>query len=250
MEKKHAFLVAFLITLVVVGTYLFFNAGNIFPERERVVITRVLDGDTVEIEDERIIRLLNINTPERGRAFSEDATNFLKSFEGEVVELEEDGVGSYGRILGRLYDVDSGEYINLKIIELGLAHTRLVKKNELSLFKNVEKKAREKELGIWKRSEENDGCIEAEINKHDEFVFIVNRCGSLIGWTLKDESTNQYKLENVVNEEFTLYSESGLDNKKEGSYYWGRGKAWNDDKDVIFIRDEKGYLVYYDSYGY
>ena len=28
MEKNHAFLVAFLITLVVVGIYLFFNAGS------------------------------------------------------------------------------------------------------------------------------------------------------------------------------------------------------------------------------
>ena len=53
MLKKHSFFLVFLITLLVVGNYLFFNADEIFPERERVLVVRVLDGDTLELEDGR-----------------------------------------------------------------------------------------------------------------------------------------------------------------------------------------------------
>ena len=45
------------------------------------MISRVIDGDTVELEDGRTIRLLNINTPEKGRPFSDEATDFLKEYE-------------------------------------------------------------------------------------------------------------------------------------------------------------------------
>jgi endonuclease YncB( thermonuclease family) len=244
MKKKHAFYVALMVTLLIGGNYLFF--GDIFPERELVVLDRVIDGDTVELEDGRKIRLLNINTPEEGEHVSEKATEYLKEFEGEVVELEVEGVGKYGRILGRLF---SGRtYLNLEIVERGLAHSYIVESEELSDFKKAEKKAQREEIGIWKRAEDY-GCLNAEINKKDEFVSISDGCSTdFEGWSIKDESTSKYFFGYVKEEEFLFYSGDGIDG--DGKYYWGRGKAWNDDKDSIFIRNEAGELVYYDSYGY
>jgi len=245
MEKRYAFLLALLVTLLVAGNYLFLNASNIFPERETVIIGRVIDGDTVELEDGRKIRLLNINAPEKGKPFSEDSTNFLKSFENKSVELEFEGVDKYGRVLGRIY---SGEYINLELVRLGLAHQYLGEDSEIADFKKAEKEARAKEVGIWEKSVYYD-CLNVEINKYDEYVIIEDKCDvEFGGWTLKDESTKDYSFKEIRGSRFVIYSESGID--KNDEFYWGRDKVWNDDKDSIFIRDEEGNLVYYDSYGY
>ncbi|MCH7568168.1 MAG: thermonuclease family protein [Nanoarchaeota archaeon] len=244
MEKRHAFLIALLITLLVAGNYLFFY--DFSSDRETVVIGRVIDGDTVELEDGRKIRLLNVNAPERGEFGYDSATEFIKDFENKTLELEISGVGRYGRILGRLYYDEY--YINLNLVKNGLAHPYIVSDREVKDFKKAEKEARENEKGIWGKSE-HYGCLNVEINKYDEYVVIEDKCGvDFDGWKLKDESTRSYKLDKVNSRRFVLYSEKGIDGKDE--FYWGRGNAWNDDKDSIFVRDEKGKLVYYDSYGY
>ena len=244
MRKRYAVFVSLLVTLLVAGNYLFF--ASVYTERESVIISRVIDGDTVELEDGRTIRLLNINTPERGRAFSEESIEFLKKYENKSVGLETEGVGSYGRTLGRIFSGNT--YLNLEIVERGLAHKYLVDDNEIKEFEKAEEEARDKERGIWTKSD-NYQCVKADIVKKDEYAIIHNLCGlDFRGFTLKDESTRMYKFTKTFDSEITLYSASGTDNEEE--VYWGRGKAWNDDKDSIFIRDKEGYLVYYDSYGY
>tara|TARA_Y100000034_G_C6894063_1_gene411791 strand:+ start:1199 stop:1948 length:750 start_codon:yes stop_codon:yes gene_type:complete len=243
MDKKHALFIALSITLVIAGNWLFFQDFSEF-EREKVIIQRVIDGDTVELEDGRVIRMLNINTEEKGRAWSSEATEYLRGYLNESVELEIEGVGKYGRILGRLY---GEEYINLELVMFGLAHVYLAEEDELKEFKKVEKESREGELGIWEKSEYWD-CLNVEINKKDEVVVIEDECGvDFRGWTIKDESTKMYKFSRDF-DGGKLYSGKGDD--LDGELYWGRGKVWNDDRDSIFIRDSSGFLVYYDSYGY
>lgn len=244
MEKKSAFFISFMVTLLVVGNYLFFY--DFSSGREIVIISKVLDGDTIELDDGRRIRLSNIGAPEKGRYFSEEATEFLKEYEKESVELDIDGVGKYGRILGRIY---SGEdYLNLKIVELGFAHKYLVEKKEVREFGEAEKNARAKELGIWKKSEKY-GCLDVEINKYDEYIEIEDGCQEdFENWNVKDESIKLYRFGKVLDNKFKIFSGKGKN--KEGELYWGLQSVWNNDKDSIFIRDENGLLVYYDSYGY
>ena len=242
MKKKYAFVIAFLITLIVAGNYLVF--ADIYPEREIVIIKRALDGDTIELEDGRIIRLLNINAPEKKKHASDEATNFLKSFEGKSAGIEITGFERYGRSLGRIY---SSEYINLELVRLGLAHKYLVEDSELDEYIDAEKEAMENELGIWERSNYWN-CLETEINKKAEYLIIENKCNAdLKGWEIKDESTKSYIIKKSGSE-LTIYSAKGID--EENELYWGRGDAWNDDKDSLFIRDNEGLLVYYYSYGY
>lgn len=243
MEKRYALFVSILVTIVVGGNYLFFV--DIFPNREIVVIERVIDGDTVELEDGRKIRLLNINTPEKNEIGYDKALDFLKTFEGKTVELEIEGIEKYGRILGRLYY--EGKYLNLEIVAGGFAHTFLVEENELNEFRKVEEEARKNGRGIWKKDEKY-GCLNAEINKNEEYVILDNNCGNIEGWSIKDESTKSYYFKSIEGGKITLYSGSGVDNEEE--IYWGREKVWNNDKDSIFIRNKEGGLVYYDSYGY
>lgn len=243
MERKFAFVISFLITGLIVVNYLFFVGFDSF-DREIVVVEKVIDGDTVELEDGRTIRLLNVNTEEKGRPWADEATEFLKKFEGESVELEVTGVGSYGRQLGKFFY--ESNYLNLELVRLGFAHGYLVDGSEVKDFKNAERRARDLELGIWERSE-NYGCLDVEIDKYEEFVVVEDNCElDFGGWSLKDESTQMYKFKNDVDAEFIVYSREGTD--KNNELYWGRGKAWNDEGDSIFIRDAFGYLVYYSSY--
>jgi len=245
MDRKPALFLALAITLLIVTNYLFFT-GNLFEnQREKVVLSRAIDGDTVELKDGRIIRLVNVNTPERGEFGYDRAKEFLEKFVGETIELEVVGIGKYGRTLGRIY---TENYINLELVKKGLAHSYLVEKGELKEFKRVENEARLKGLGIWEKSEHN-GCLDVEINKKEEFLVIEDACDlNFKGWMLKDESTKRYKFGNIQKNQVTLYSGKGQDNENE--IFWGRNNVWNNDKDSIFIRDEKGLLVYYDSYGY
>ncbi|PXY71389.1 hypothetical protein CXX78_01330 [Candidatus Parvarchaeota archaeon] len=243
MNKKVSFFISISFTLLFIGNYFFFFIGS--DEKEKIVIERVIDGDTIELNDGRKVRLLNINSPEKGEFGYEEATKYLKNFEKLTLEIETEGVGKYGRELGRLFLNDI--YLNLEIVELGLAHPYIVENEELKKFKKAENKARDKKLGIWKNSVE-EGCLNVEINKKDEYVYIENDCGNLAGWKIKDESTKTYEFANFYSEKFKLYSSKGVD--ENGKLYWGKEKVWNDDKDSIFIRDSEGFLVYYDSYGY
>ncbi len=244
MEKRHAIFVSLAITLIIAGNYLFFFYES--NEREIVNVKRVLDGDTIELEDGRKIRLLNVNTPEKKEKLSGESINFMKRLENSSVELEVGGIDKYGRTLGRIYY--NGSYINLELVKLGLAHPYLVEEDELGDFIEAEEKSREDSLGIWNKSQYY-GCLGVEINKKEEYVIINDKCGlDSSGWSLKDESTKTYKFENVRTREFTIYSENGKN--AEDRFYWGKGKVWNDDKDSIFIRDKDGFLVYYDNYGY
>lgn len=241
MERKAAFILALLITALFVGNYLFFTDKGLV--REPVEISRVLDGDTVELEDGRKIRLLNINTPEKGLQYSDLAKNFLTQY--TTVELEAVGTDIYDRTLGRLYD---GEYyLNLEIVAQGMAHTYLVDDGENSLFARAEQEARKAQRGLWQLSNDAD-CVSATINKYDEYVTIIEECDlDTADWTIKDESTKTYKIASDMPQEFTIYSAKGSDT--EDAVYWGREHIWNDDHDEVFIRDADGLLLYYDSYG-
>ena len=242
MDKKHALLLAFLITTLIAGNYFFFVEAGV--SRESVEITRVLDGDTVELDDGRKVRLANINTPEKGLAYSELARNYLEEFVGKNLEMENLGGDKYGRTLGRLYFDD--KYINLEIVRQGFAHTYLVFEDEEREFARAEEYAHDRELGIWESPEYAD-CISATINKYDEYVVVYDSCDlDLKEWTIKDESTKTYRIDEDAGSELTIYSGEGEDSTNVR--YWGKKKIWNDDKDRIFIRDSSGLLVFYDSY--
>lgn len=240
MNKKASFFLALAITILISGNYIFISDNGVV--REKVEISRVLDGDTIELTDGRKIRLLNINTPEKGLSYSDLGKNYLSEFKD--VELEKVGEDKYQRILGRIYSGDI--YLNLEIVKQGYAHSYLVDESEKKEFANSEKYARENGLNIWEKSEYY-GCLEVEINKYDEYLDIRDSCAlNLIGWSIKDESTKSYEINKDPGDSFRIYSSKGTDS--ENKLYWGKEKIWNDDGDRIFIRDSNGFLVYYYSY--
>lgn len=245
MKQKYSFLLAFLITCLIASNAFIFSLIN-KPEKETVLISRVIDGDTIELQGGEKIRLVNINTPEKNQNSYKEATSFLKQFENQTVQIERLGSDKYSRTLARIFTPD---YLNLEIVKNGLATKFLVSEGEEKTFAEAEESAIKEEKGIWKSSSYAD-CLEAEINPARELVFIKNNCPEINvkDWKVKDESRKEYNFKNIALGEVNLHSFSGKDN--ETDIFWNIQEVWNNDKDSFYLFDSQGSLVYYKFYGY
>ncbi|MBI3334660.1 thermonuclease family protein [Candidatus Pacearchaeota archaeon] len=245
LRKIHAVLLALAFTAVIFNLI---SLPKVFmePERESVIITRVIDGDTLEIADGRVIRLLNINAPEKTSPLSSQATLFLRQFINSSIDIEITGTEKYGRLLARIYAPD---YVNLRLVELGLASKFLVQKEESELFASAESAAVQGEKGIWKRSSYAP-CLSAKINAEEEIVLLKNACDliSLEGWLLKDESRKTFKLESTLTKDLIIKSGQGITN--ETILFLNAESVWNNDKDTLYLFDEQGNLALHHAYGY
>ena len=95
-------------------------------DREVATVSRVVDGDTVELADGRRVRVAGVDTPERGECgYGEAAVNLARLVEGSEVELvrgSRDDTDRYGRLI-RYLDGPSGD-AGLAQIEAGFATAR------------------------------------------------------------------------------------------------------------------------------
>jgi micrococcal nuclease len=121
----------------------------------RAVVRRVLDGDTIELEDGELVRYLLVDTPEltskdcfAGAAAQANADLVL----GKVVTLEYDRQcrDSYGRLLA--YVAVSGREVNRLLVERGYARVLQIPPNgeaRVEALRAVEADARLHHRGIW-----------------------------------------------------------------------------------------------------
>ncbi len=130
------------------------------PAAAVVSLVRVVDGDTVRIRwrgEDQPVRLLRIDTPERGRSGFGEATEALRGLleEGRVrIEFERPGREErdrYGRLLAYLFAPD-GSNANIEMVRLG--HSRFYEKfgrGRLAAgFEAAEAEARRTDAGLWR----------------------------------------------------------------------------------------------------
>ena len=248
MKQKHALILALLITILIATNISFLKLiTESPPNTETVIVSRVIDGDTLVLEDGRTLRLQNINTPEKNTPNYELSMNFLKQYENKTIEMENLGQEKYNRTLARIY---APTYLNLELVEKGLSAKAWVKDDEeTKLFAKAEAKAIEQGIGIWKHSSYYN-CFESEINEKQEIVILKNKCSNInIGsWIIKDESTKTLKFSNQEIGQITIHSAKG-ENDKE-NIFWNAGNVWNNDRDTLYLFDENGNIAHYHSYGY
>lgn len=122
-------------------------------------LVRVIDGDTIEIENDVTIRLMGIDAPERDECFFAEATAFVESalVEGHV-RLRKDITGSdiYDRLLRYVYvpanvPSDSDEFLNYELVRKGFARAdvRAPDTQYRDLLNTAEIEARNDGLGGW-----------------------------------------------------------------------------------------------------
>ena len=248
MQTKHALILAVLITgLIASNFYLFSMLKSESIQRQTAIVARVIDGDTLVLQDGTKIRLLNVNAPEKSTKIYQLALNYLKQFENKSVNLEITEQDKYGRTLARIY---SPNYINLELVSLGFASKFLVDESELSQFNEAEKSVVQQEKGIWRHSQ-YFSCIKSEIDKYSEVVILSNSCPEINfkGWILKDESTKSFVFPEIKFDKIKLHSESGKNNSTD--LFWNqKTNVWNDDRDSLYLFDSQSNIANYNSYGY
>jgi micrococcal nuclease len=87
---------------------------------DEITVIGVIDGDTVELEDGRRVRLIGIDTPERGDAASDSASALAQRLllkKRVRLEIDRDQIDRYGRTLAFLWIGDA--LINREIIRKG-----------------------------------------------------------------------------------------------------------------------------------
>ncbi|MEX0616807.1 MAG: thermonuclease family protein [Candidatus Woykebacteria bacterium] len=128
------------------------------PKGDEVLVTKVVDGDTVELEGGQKVRYIGIDTPETVdprksvQCFGKEATAKNRSLvEGKKVKLEKDisETDKYGRLLRYIWVGDT--LMNEILVKEGFAHSSPyppdVKLQDR--FNKAEKFARENNKGLW-----------------------------------------------------------------------------------------------------
>ena len=93
------------------------NQDNNYSKNNEAI--EIIDGDTFRTVDGEIVRLLCVDTPEKGEEGYDEATTFLGSrlFYSDIT-LEGNETDKYGRSLRWVY-VDDDVLVNKEIIDLG-----------------------------------------------------------------------------------------------------------------------------------
>ena len=236
-----------------------------------IVVSRVIDGDTIELQSGEEVRLLGINAPESGQKCYQDATNRLKVLvEGKEVVLESDeqDKDQYNRLLRYVHVGDT--FVNLKMIEEGLANVYILPPNtkfKLEL-EQAEALAKQGDGCLWEKSLSCADCIQVYnfhydasgndcYNLNGEYVTLRNKCGyscDMTGWSVKDEARHIYFFQEFSlgsKDKVTLYTGFGTDSQTK--LYWGSSgyqcnAIWNNDGDTLYLRDFSGSIVL--TYGY
>jgi micrococcal nuclease len=130
---------------------------------ERFLVARVLDGDTFELAGGDKVRLLAIDTPEKGQKFHDEAASMLKRLSlNKSVRLEYSRTrrDRYGRILAFVY-ADDTLFANRLLIDSGLAYLYLFDDQEQNLpqvqeMLRAQKRAVTNLAGMWGVDKEDE----------------------------------------------------------------------------------------------
>ena len=238
-----------------------------YSDQERALVIRVIDGDTVELENEERVRLLGIDTPERGQVLFDEASDFLKErIEKKEVILKKDVTDKdkYDRLLRYIYIRDT--FVNLELVKAGLAKVLIYPPDEeyQEILLQAEALAREKNLGVWQHDDSKfcfaifylhyNAAGNDNNNLNDEFVKFRNACKhtiSLNNWVLRDRVNKTYTFPDIElagKELLTLHTGSGQDN--ETDIYWNNNRAiWNNNGDSLKAWNSDGELMLDYTYG-
>ena len=134
------------------------SAVQSLPSQGPFRVARVLDGDTIVLDNGETVRLIGVDAPEIHHSeipvqrFGKEAAEFLKQFiEGFECTLEyepNDIRDQYGRLLA--YVFVRGDLANAEIIRQGYAYTYTrFPFSRQAEFIALERKARENQYGLW-----------------------------------------------------------------------------------------------------
>lgn len=140
---------------------------------EEVIVTRVVDGDTIELSDKRKVRYIGVDTPETKDprrpvgCFGAEASEFNRELvESKTIWLEKDTseTDRYGRLLRYLYvwneELEEFQMVQESLLKGGFAQaSRYVPDVKYAEhFAELQKEATANQVGLWAE----DACADFE----------------------------------------------------------------------------------------
>ncbi len=247
MEKgKYKFFLWFLVILLIAVNYNYvdnFVTKN-FSYEEFVSVDKVIDGDTVVVNGTSV-RLLGINTPERGEKYYAEAKNYTEDLVlNKTLKIERKGKDLYDRDLAYLFY--GRENINLALVEEGYANFYFPsgKDNYYNLFVNAWEKCIGQNKNLCEASSDKcSECIILEQFGYDVNLILYNSCDfdcNLTGWSIKDEGRKKFVFKNII---LNPGKEIEITAKNFNQSY-----VWTKTGDSVFLRDDEGKLVLWEGY--
>ncbi|MBU1085019.1 MAG: thermonuclease family protein [Candidatus Beckwithbacteria bacterium] len=136
-----------------------------------VEVTRVVDGDTIELIDGRRIRYINVDTPEVDECFRAESIKMNEELVmGKKVRIEYDydKIGKWGRELAYVYA--DGKMVNEELLKMGAGEFQRDNNNhkyEERLI-TVAENSKEEKRGLWSVCGEKGEClIKGNIDRND-----------------------------------------------------------------------------------
>ncbi len=241
---------------------------NDTAEAGEIRVVSVTDGDTIVVASsdgvEEEVRLIGIDTPETGEAFSEQATEELtRLLSGMTVRLETDAEtrDQYDRLLAYVWVGQT--MANAELLRRGLATIYTVPPNVKysETMRVAQDEAQTAQMGVWGEPTESpvrivnieyDAPGDDSLSLNEEYVtFEVLVSGTLLGYSVEDQTGHRYRFPDRVFKKgglVKLHSGEGADTQTD--LYWGAFGAaiWNNDGDTVKVLDPQDQIV--ESYDY
>jgi len=260
-KTKYIWLFILLSAAMVVMNYNFvdnyLNETLVEEEKEIVFVDRVIDGDTIVVGNESI-RLLGINTPERGEFFYDEAKGFLTELvvnQSVVLEKGREDRDKYQRLLRYVFLNDKN--VNSELVEQGYANYYFPTGFDQYSYKliNAWKNCVNEKVNLCSRSENVcANCVKlSKFDYKNEEVVLKNECNfgcELTDWQLKEEGRKKFIFPEFVlekNSEVLIETGESVDTKNK--LFWEDGEnVWTKTGDTLFLRDDEGKLVLWKRY--
>lgn len=259
-KKEWVVLIICVVLLIVINYgYLDSNLENflVSSESKTVRVRRIIDGDTLtyntENRSEISVRLLGINSPEKGEKFYSEARDFLKEkVLNKSVKLvyRDEKTDRYGRDLAYIFY--QGENINKELVEEGYANYYFPSGRDRYYgdFVKAWENCLDRERNFCGSSDVKcSDCIELKrIDKYEQEVVFSNLCSfscDLTKWSIKDEGRKKFVFPGfILDSGNEVAIKVGEENNTEDTLYWkGESYVWTSSGDTLFLRDSSGGLV-------
>jgi len=259
MKKRNKFyILIFLIFLLILINYNSLDSIliNFFDESEFFYVERVIDGDTFVV-NKTSVRLLGINTPEKGEGYYAEAKEFLsQKVLNKSVKLEfgKEKYDLYKRMLAYVF---TDENVNLQLVENGFANFYFPsgKDKYYTAFYVAWENCIKRNINLCEKS--RDKCVNCvflkELDVNLQKIIFENTCDfdcNLNNWWIKDEGRKKFVFNKFILKK-NSYVEIVVGNFTETSQklFWKNEKyVWTKTGDTLFLRDSFGKLVLWKNY--
>jgi micrococcal nuclease len=220
-------------------------------------VIRVIDGDSIVLDNDRRVRLLGINSPERREPYHHKARRFLESrlLNREVrLEFDEQEKDGYDRLLAYVYRGRS--FINEELVREGLAHVMTIvvnRKYEERLLR-AQSEAKAKRKGIWSVWGKTTTLKITSLHPYHpkrpaaylRIVCVADRSLNLAGYVLTNEGGQRFIFPRLHlppgHSVIVSLTEEG---NREYQHFltWPEFRSFHPEADTAFLLDPQGRLI-------